>query len=771
MAEERVYLIRVSAVLDRSTAAAVGDFVQQHDRAQRTTERRTRETADRAKKTQREVADSSAKEQERAAKAIEKSQADIAKQFERNTQRRATDEDRARQRQVREDQRAFDQRIKAAEAENRKKEKLRRDEERDIIQEAKRAEKREEAAAKRATALAKSVHEERKQQVKKLASDVYRDTAAIVGKAVDVGGRIAGGMGVNFDVGAGVSKAVQLERMAVGIVNAGNRGTGSAAGRDAEVKRLQTSAREVGNKYAFDPTAMLSGYAQFQAKTGDTATATAGMDRFARLAKAFNVELNDMISAAGEVSSKLEDSFTPGEKRAQKTYEILKMLTAQGQEGAIEIADLAKETARIGGGAGFFKGDIGSTIGKLGALAQLARQTGGANSPADAARSVAAFVTTLKTPARRAAFDANNVAYKDADGSFLDPFTIIKNALRATGGDTEKMNNMFKSSLGEKSVASLSKAYNQGGKGDAGIAAVDALFSKFMQTVDDKTIDENKDRAMNTTESKAVLFQNKLDLITASLADRVLPAFEKMAPDIEKVAKAFADVVVWAAENPGKMIVGAIIASIAKATLGALLGEALAKAIAGSSLKIPMPGAGGSGGMGAAGGAVAIAAVAAAGYAGYQALKSGFNEGARGQDSTLSDDARTSNALSDARAAKRGAMSPAEALKRLEEAQAITEKRIKGAGKTGYLDAINPFSDATFADAGRSQQDAYQAEDANGNKVGPSKTDTLKEDLANVTAAIESMKAQMAADAKAVKHVHVDNPSAPPNGVAGVPDH
>lgn len=757
MAEERVYLIRVSAVLDRSTAAAVGDFVQQHERAQRTTERRTRETADRAKKTQREVADSSAKEQERAAKAIAKSQADIAKQFERNTQRRASDEDRARQRQVREDQRAFDQRIKSAEAENRKKEKLRRDEERDIVQEAKRAEKREEAAAKKSTALAKQVHEERKQQIKKLASDVYRDTAAVVGKAVDVGSRIAGGMGVNFDVGAGVSKAVQLEKMAVGIVNAGNRGTGSAAGRDAEVKRLQTSAREVGNKYAFDPTAMLSGYAQFQAKTGDTATATAGMDRFANLAKAFNVELNDMISAAGEISSKLEDGFTPGEKRAQKTYEILKKLTAQGQEGAIEIADLAKETARIGGGAGFFKGGVGDAMVKLAALAQMARQTGGANSSADAARSVGAFVTQLKTPARRAYLDQYKVDYKAADGSFLDPMEIIKNAIKATGGDTEKMNNIFKSSLGTKTVDPLAMAFRKAGGGAAGEKAMDAQIAKFTGDISDDTVKENTARAMGTTESKAQVFQNKLDLITASLADRVLPAFEKMAPDIEKVASAFADIVSWAASNPLGAIALTISASLSASIAKAAIGEAMSKAIAGSI---------------GAGGGLALGALTLVATTAYLIAKEYTDKADKAEDSLKGDvQKRIPDLLVKAQKqlSSTGTVDK-DTLDELAMARANMEGSGLGKDKTGARGAAAVEKLGwTATIAAKFGAGGDQIADAEG------RTSAGKENMsamADVAAKIDALVAQIAADRKkGAQHVIVDNQVTPPNGVAGVPDH
>lgn len=601
--EERVYLIRVAGVLDRSTAAAAGDFVQQFERANRTRERQAKDSASRVAKAQKDSTDDLVKQAQRANSAS-------TKEFEKQAVRREAIEAAARQRRVREEQKEFDQRLRMAQDESRRKERERREEERDIMRTAERARRREEADAKRS-------FNERKQRVKQIASDAYQDVAAMGSKALGVGKEIAGGFGVNFDVGTGIAKAVQLQKMAVGIVNAGNRGGGSASERDAEAVRLQQQARDIGNKYAFDPTKMLAGYAQFQAKTGDTVTASAGLERFAKLAKAFNVELDDMISAAGEISSKLEASFEPGEARAKKTYEILKLLTAQGQEGAVEIADLAKETARLGGGAGFFKGDIGTTIGHLGALAQFARQTGGANSAADSARAVAAFVTTLKTPARRDVFKKHGVEFTDAEGSFLDPLTIIKNALRATNGDTEAMNEMFKSSLSTKPVDALAKEYKTGGGDVGGLEAVDRLWAKFTRTANEDVISENANRAMGTTESKAQLFQNKLDAITASLADRVLPAFEQMMPRAEQAMSAFADLVEFVANNTGTAITLAIAGSVGKAAIGPVVGEALAGAIAKSNVGDAVGGALGKvlgGGLGKLGILTGVTLTAAAVY-------------------------------------------------------------------------------------------------------------------------------------------------------------
>lgn len=571
---ERTYLIRVSAVLERSTAAAAGDLVQSYERAQRTTERSSRASADRSQKHVSNIRDRYFADQQR--------------QEERAASNKARSEERAQQHVARIKDKFFRD-------EQRQQERQAAEEERQAVRKAARIARAEAQEARKAENAGKHAFEERKARVRQIAGDSYSNMAAAGSKALAVGGQLAGGMGVNFDVQSGVARAVQLQKMAMGIATSGNRGNMSQGDVITQAKGYEQQARDIGNKYAFDPTKVLGGLAQFQAKTGDMSTASAGLERYAKLAKAFNIDLDDMISAAGEVSSKLEDTFKPGEERAQKTYEVLKTLTSQGQEGSIEIAQLATEMARIGGGAGFFGGDVGTTIAKLGTLAQLARQTGGATSAADAARSVSAFVTTFKTPARRKEFEAAGVALEDEKGFFRDPMQIIKDSIVATGGDADKMNALFKSSLATKSVDTLTKAYKGAGGGEAGLEAIDKIVAKFDRPLTEAGIKANVGANMSTTESKAQLFQNKLDAITASLAERVLPSLERLAPSAERVAKGFADVVSAVADNPGRAITLAIIASIGKATLGPMISKAIVESIAGKT------GGGGIGGSGMVG--------------------------------------------------------------------------------------------------------------------------------------------------------------------------
>jgi hypothetical protein len=152
------------------------------------------------------------------------------------------------------------------------------------------------------------------------------------------------------------------------------------------------------------------------------------------------------------------------------------------------------------------------------------------------------------------------------------------------------MNALFKNVLGAKAVASFSTAFRGAGGGEAGIAAVDAILKKFSGTVSEATVQENLGRSMGTKESKAIEVQNRLDKISASFLDKVLPSLEKLAPSAEGAANSLASIVAWAASNPlaavGVAVAGSVAAAIAKAAIGDAIGKAVAGGISGKGLAI-----------------------------------------------------------------------------------------------------------------------------------------------------------------------------------------
>lgn len=620
MLTERQYVVRVTALLDRSTAAAAGDLVQTYDKAAKAAGRRISE--------EERASRQAARERERAEKHVagikdryfrdqQRQEEAQARRAERESTQRARREEAAVQRTQRAKERAEEQAGKAQEraaeraaiAKQRAEERAQRYVER-VRDRYYRDEQRRQEREERSTVR------DRKAAIKGFATDAIGNAAAAGRKAMGVAGEITSGLGVDFSLGAGVSKAVSLEKMAVAIVNAGNRGTGSAAQRDADVTDLQNTARSIGNKYAFDPTQVLGGLAKYQALTGDLDTAKAGLGDLAALAKAFNTDLDKMVGAAGQVGSAIGEvgegkTFANAEEKAKAVLDVLKSLTAQGQEGAVEISDLATQMAKLKAAGAAFEGSTAENIKKMGAMAQLSLQLGGSASATQAATSVMGFVSTLKTPARRKEFAAAGVDIDSATekGAFADPFEIIKRSLTATKGDPEAMKKLFANVVGERAVTALTNTYNKAGGGDKGMAAVDDQFKRFRGTVTDKVMQENLARAMNTKESKAQVVQNQIDERWAQLSERVLPAFERMAPAAMKVIDSFAGLVEFVSNNLKLSIGLAIAGSIGKAAIGPLIGKAIGESIASAGLSNALGKAlGGLGGLGIAGGLAITAA-------------------------------------------------------------------------------------------------------------------------------------------------------------------
>jgi hypothetical protein len=754
--QERHYVVKISALLDRSTAGAADDLLQTYNRASKAAGRHLSDEQRRARQ--------AAAEHERAVKHVagvkdryfrdeQRREESAARKAERETAQKAKREEVAAERTAKAKARAEEQ------AQNyvaRIRDRYFRDEQR--------RQEREERVTGR----------ERRAMVKQIAGDAIANAAAMGRKALGVAGEITSGLGVDFSLQRGVAKGVELEKLAVAIVNSGNRGKGSAAQRDQDVTDLQSTARQIGNKYAFDPTQVLQGLAKYQALTGDLDTAKAGLSDLARLASAFNVDLDKMVAAAGQVGSAIGEvgegkDFATADEKAKAILDVLKSLTAQGQEGAIEIADLARQMAGLKAAGGAFAGSTAENIKKVGALAQLSLQLGGSKSAAQATTAVMGFVSTLKTPARRREFATAGVDIEDkATGMFLDPFEIIKRSLTATKGNNEAMKKLFANVVGERAVTALTNTYKKAGGGDKGLAAVDEQFKRFGGSITDAQMDENSNRWLGTKAARAQITQNDIDARWAELSNKLLPTFEKLAPAAMKVVDSFSSVAVWSANNPGAAITAAIVGSIGKAAIGPMIGKALETSL---GQKV-----GGSIAVGVASFVITKAVIEAF------SAEVGRGETKRLEHESMLENARTSGAL--ALAGKKDAVS---ALADQQAALMATEGRVKGVedldsvgtgdllallgplgsilgettGARSYLNALNPFSDQTVAGVSEARSDQ--------DNVG-----ALKGEIASLKASMEAVKTQLASGIKVNGTVSVDN--LPPGGAApaagrpGIPD-
>lgn len=712
----RTYRITVSAVLGRSTEAALGDFVAQ---------------AHRAKAKVDEILSAPVKASARKAA-------------------------------------GKDPRVTEAEKARAELERIRERENNDIMRDVAKRHRFEEREAERSAKHVAGIKEryfreeqrrgeqaaaEQSRQRKSIASDSFGMMRKAAGAAVRVAGEVAGGFGVDMSIGGGVSRAVQRDAMARDISAQGFRGLpGEKAQDPAAIRKL---AGGIAANYNFDETDVLGGLAKFQALTGDLNTGKAALGDLSRLAKAFNVDMTSMMGAAGQVSSAIGDigegqEFASAEEKAKALIEVLKTGTGQGQEGAIEISDQATQYAKLKGAGIRFEGKAADNFGKMGALAQLAYQTGGAGSVTQASNAVLGFANTLSTKARRDAFKAHDVEIdsKTSPGRFKNPYDIIKDSLIKTGGDTDKMKSMWGNILGEKAVNSMRTTFLDAGGGEKGLKAVDAMLERFSRKVTDSQITTNLDTQMGSKASQAQGFQNEYDKVTEQLSSDLAKPLKELAPTIVEVAKAFASIVTSAAEHPwgavAAIIGGSIAAGVAKASMGEIVGKAIA---------------GGIGGKGLAIGALTATAVTA-----YLYLRKTFDEGHEGQNDALKTQIAGGATAQLAREVAAGRVSKEDALKKMEATYAAGTKQVKNAeGGTNYWDALNPFSDVTAKDAGAAQQ-LREGEEKGAAKVdGKTSLEALKGDLSSMKEAIDSLKAQMAADAKSVKKVEVVG-GLPPGG-------
>jgi hypothetical protein len=421
---------------------------------------------------------------------------------------------------------------------------------------------RDQEAKKRANLDAKYLREaekdlDRRQKVQERTLARYRGSASRIGSAVgsaaysggrralgftkDVAMDIIGGTGVNLDIGSAVAANTSLESRAIALSNSGfMAGAQGPNGARQSSAGLVAEARSIGESTAFDPGKIMEGLQAFTGKTGDLQAGRDALADLAVLSKATGTNLEDMVDAAGDVYSALGDIPNKG----LAIVNVMKSIAGQGKLGAVEVKDLATQMAKIGAATGKFEGGGAKNLAIFGAFAQEARQRGGASSATQAATSVQSFANTFSKTARFDAFKALgiDVMSKTETGKFRDPRDLIVDALVKTKGDPNKMNKLVADAGAKKVVGGFQTvfqdAYNTTkGTDDEKVAAAAKAVREEMDRLTQAAMGEGEvmesfKNAMGSTESKATLFNNKLEALTAELESQALPALEQLAPQI-----------------------------------------------------------------------------------------------------------------------------------------------------------------------------------------------------------------------------------------------
>lgn len=581
-------------------------------------------SADKAAAAQAKAAERAATAHARAQQRVERQLARMAQAEQKAAQQSAQAAIQAEQRKTQAVMREFDRRLAASK-------RARDAEEREIVRSANKAHRAEQRAAQQ---------QSRQQQydTNRLRHDMghraVNNLNAMGRGAIGLGRDIAGGMGVDFSLGGAVGRNVEMQRRITQLSNAGyipSEGKGRI-----ETGKIEGVVKSATDSTGFSRLQGLDALEKFVAKTGELQMGLDMLQGIGTLAQASGADLGDLADAAGDVASAM-GNVEDKSKRAQMTQQVLRTIAGQGKIGAVEVKDLATQMAKVATSATAFQGDTASNIGFMGALTQMSRATGGSASATQAATSVTAFVNTLRTPARMNAFKEAGIDILDKQtGEFRDPEQIVLASLSQTQGDPMKWKKLFANVQGARAVEGAATLYRrsrasalEGGATEeeanlAGLSSVKAEFEKFRSiAMGDKEVQDSFAARMQNDDVKAQQFQNRLDDVAQKMQRDLVPAFEKLAPHVVKVAEAFAGLVSWAAENPGKAITAAIVGSIAKAGLetafaagvermmggtGGPLGPKMNKV--GSNYYPSMGGPSGGSGLSTAGAGFAIAAAA-----------------------------------------------------------------------------------------------------------------------------------------------------------------
>jgi len=758
---ERTFTIRLSAVLDRSTAAVGQPMVESMSRARARVDADARAMGASLARAVKAGTDSAARSAADAAARIARSEAEAGAAAQRAAVVRTVAAANAAKRESDIAGRAFDERLRLRQREAKETEAyLRR-----ITEEHRRAVETQERTEARAAARDKAKNtrdneRRREKYLRGLASDTFSNVGAVASGASRVAGDFSRGSGVKLDLGTYVERVVDAETKAQDIVNqvaiaGGKQPSGGARG-------LVNFARNVGARpdVSQGTNDVLGALGEFQAKSNDLATGQEVVGELGKLARAAGASFKDVGASAAFINAQLEAS----PDRAAKLLGIMRAITAQTAAGQIELADWAKYIPRIAAAANAFSGPYEQNIATLSALAQISVKAGRSNA-AEASGSAAALSRDLRKSRTLKAWAAEglNPFTDDTHTKLKGPEQNILDAVEKTKGDQARLAKLFPNVVSAAPAMALADIYNRAGGGAKGMEAARGELAQYKGALSPEQVDKLSAESGQTTKAKAERFNQQLEAVVASMADRVLPAMEKLAPKVLELADVFGKVVSWAAENPGQAITTAIVGSIAKAAIGNAVSIALEGA-----LKSAVGGAGGMGGLGVLGTAGSALAI---GMATFTVTSAIINATADKIDKgiTESTNAETAlrNALHLAWAAEHGLAQPEDAIKALEAAKKPAQERISDAERikhpgNPYLEVADPFSPAlddvtfgkkTFNDIGKASNDAQHLSE-------------LKAEMAAVNAHLAALKSGVLQ--VQVTNMPANGPNVPQDGRRGV---
>lgn len=418
-----------------------------------------------------------------------------------------------------------------------------------------------------------------------IAREAYGTFAGVARRSVGIGAELAGGFGVDFDMGSAMGRGVSLESAAARTTTSAATAVGKTASAE-DIKATMEMIQKAGKETALDFNKLANGLEDFVSKSSDLKTGGAILGQLGLIARATGTDVEKLVSAAGDVNKTLDDS----PDKAQRLLAIMRLVAKQGAMGNVEVKDLATYMGKMISSGFMFEGSIDKNIGILGAMSQVAMK-GGASTAADATRAADAFSRDLTKGAALERFKKAGIEIFADPGEgpgkntkLLSPEKIITSFMEKSGGNLAMLADLFQNEMSKKVLKGFGNVAEQASKrGEDPIEAVRKEFAKFTASLTEGDVAKAAGVSMGTAEARAQAFQNNLDLVASSLAERVLPQLEKLAPKALELADALSKLVSAAIDNPVTAITAAIVGSIAKAAIGESVKETLTSILKGST--------------------------------------------------------------------------------------------------------------------------------------------------------------------------------------------
>jgi hypothetical protein len=431
------------------------------------------------------------------------------------------------------------------------------------------------------------------------------------------GSLAVGALGIGGSIAAGSAISTQISETARASQLANQAGRPEIKGQ---------LLREAQGTKGFTGMEALEGMGAFTDVTGDLDAARAALPELAQLSLATGAALNDLGAAAGNAFIPLADKIKDPQARMKALLTTMRAIAGQGAVGAVEVKDLAIEMAGLAAATNKFSGDPASLIKSVGAMAQAARQRGGAGTAAEAVTSVSRFVSDMA--GRPEAFEKAGIKIgtRDKAGALTqldDPQEIMVRMLQKTGGDLGKISGLF-GVYAERAVAGFSPLYAQAeagnmalppaerqARGVAGEKAVRAEFGRLLAA--ELSPEQQAKRAASRLDDPDLKFKEAMKQFNAAIGSellpvltRLIPEFTKLLPSLTRAAEIFARFVESAAKDPVgtlfKVIAAKMLLDLGAAGIGAAVRNALMRILGGGGMPAPggapgVPVPGGKGGF------------------------------------------------------------------------------------------------------------------------------------------------------------------------------